>query len=88
VEHFAIRANIVGPHGSTTPDWLFKKATIIQIFFDFLDFSTSCDGGDVLLKQADRFIQKVQELEDANRLTPVIYDDGVSYLYVQVRLLV
>lgn len=39
--------------------------------------------GDIPLKQADRFIQKVQELEDANKLTPVIYDDGVSYLYVQ-----
>jgi AP-1 complex subunit mu len=39
--------------------------------------------GDIPLKQADRFIQKVQELEDANRLTPVIHDDDVSYLYVQ-----
>mmetsp|Transcript_15360 Transcript_15360/g.46368 ORF Transcript_15360/g.46368 Transcript_15360/m.46368 type:complete len:426 (-) Transcript_15360:441-1718(-) len=39
--------------------------------------------GDVPLKQADRFIQKVQELEDSNGLTPVIYDEGVSYLYVQ-----
>lgn len=28
----------------------------------------------------------MQELEDANKLTPVIYDDGVSYLYVQARL--
>ena len=28
---------------------------------------------------------QVQELEDANRLTPVIHDDDVSYLYVQVR---
>lgn len=41
-------------------------------------------SGDVPLKQADRFIQKVQELEDSNSLTPVIYDEGVSYLYVQV----
>ena len=40
--------------------------------------------GDIPLKQADRFIQKVQELEDSNGLTPVIYDEGVSYLYVQV----
>lgn len=31
---------------------------------------------------------QVQELEDANRLTPVIYDDGVSYLYVQVSAIV
>lgn len=44
-------------------------------------------SGDVPLKQADRFIQKVQELEDSNSLTPVIYDEGVSYLYVQVSSL-
>lgn len=41
--------------------------------------------GDIPLKYADRFISKVNELEDAGKLTPVIADDDVTYLYVQVR---
>ena len=40
--------------------------------------------GDIPLKYADRFIAKVNELEDAGKLTPVIVDEGVTYLYVQV----
>lgn len=40
--------------------------------------------GDIPLKYADRFISKVNELEDAGKLTPVIADDDVTYLYVQV----
>ena len=40
--------------------------------------------GDIPLKYADRFIAKINELEDAGKLTPVIVDDGVTYLYVQV----
>lgn len=40
--------------------------------------------GDIPLKYADRFISKVVELEDAGKLTPVIVDDDVTYLYVQV----
>lgn len=38
--------------------------------------------GDVGTRHAERFIQKVHELEDAGRLAPVIHDDGVSYVYV------
>ena len=40
--------------------------------------------GDIPLKYAERFISKVNELEDAGKLTPVIVDEGVTYLYVQV----
>ena len=42
--------------------------------------------GDIPLKYADRFIAKVNELEDAGKLTPVIVDEGVTYLYVQVSI--
>ena len=43
--------------------------------------------GDIPLKNADRFIAKINELEDAGKLTPVIVDEGVTYLYVQVSAL-
>ena len=43
--------------------------------------------GDIPLKYADRFIAKVNELEDAGKLTPVITDEGVTYLYVQCERL-
>ncbi len=39
--------------------------------------------GDVEMKVAERFLAKVNELEEAGRVSPVIYDNGVSYLYVQ-----
>lgn len=43
--------------------------------------------GDIPLKFADRFISKVNELEDAGKLTPVIEDEGVTYLYVQASFI-
>lgn len=39
--------------------------------------------GDVNPKQAERFITKLNELEEAGKVTPVILDEGVSYIYVQ-----
>lgn len=39
--------------------------------------------GDVQLKVAERFLARVNELEEAGKSSPVIYDDGVTYLYVQ-----
>lgn len=39
--------------------------------------------GDVNPKQAERFITKLNELEEAGKVTPVILDGGVSYIYVQ-----
>ena len=39
--------------------------------------------GDVAPKFAERFISRVAELEESGKLTPVIYDEGVSYAYVQ-----
>jgi AP-1 complex subunit mu len=39
--------------------------------------------GDVSPKHAERFITKVNELEESGTLTPVIHDDGVSYIYLQ-----
>ncbi|KAI8475358.1 MAG: Mu1-adaptin [Monoraphidium minutum] len=38
--------------------------------------------GDVSTKAAEKFIAKINELEDAARLSPVIHDDGVSYIYL------
>jgi AP-1 complex subunit mu len=34
--------------------------------------------GDVGTKHAEKFITKINELEDAGRLSPVIHDDGVT----------
>lgn len=34
--------------------------------------------GDVSTKHADRFIQRVHELEDGGKLTPIINDEGVT----------
>ncbi|DBB07697.1 hypothetical protein WJX82_002305 [Trebouxia sp. C0006] len=39
--------------------------------------------GDVNPKQAERFITKLNELEESGKVTPVILDEGVSYIYVQ-----
>lgn len=39
--------------------------------------------GDVEMKVAERFLAKVNELEEVGRASPVLYDNGVSYLYVQ-----
>ena len=39
--------------------------------------------GDVNPKQAERFITKLNDLEESGRVTPVILDEGVSYIYVQ-----
>eukprot|EP01026_Neomeris_dumetosa_P043657 TRINITY_DN3667_c0_g2_i2.p2 TRINITY_DN3667_c0_g2~~TRINITY_DN3667_c0_g2_i2.p2 ORF type:complete len:231 (+),score=23.40 TRINITY_DN3667_c0_g2_i2:213-905(+) len=39
--------------------------------------------GDVSQTYADKFVLKMNELEEAGNLSPVFYDEGVSYLYVQ-----
>ncbi|EIE22155.1 Mu1-adaptin [Coccomyxa subellipsoidea C-169] len=39
--------------------------------------------GDVPIKYAERFITKLNELEETGKVTPIILDEGVSYLYVQ-----
>lgn len=40
--------------------------------------------GDVKAKVAEKFITRLNELEESNKLTPVIYDEneGVTYMYV------
>ncbi|EFJ52801.1 hypothetical protein VOLCADRAFT_108841 [Volvox carteri f. nagariensis] len=40
--------------------------------------------GDVSPKYAEKFMSKINEMEEAGKLSPVIYDDGVTYLYLQV----
>ncbi len=40
--------------------------------------------GDVSPKYAEKFMSKINEMEEAGKLTPVIYDEGVSYVYLQV----
>jgi AP-1 complex subunit mu len=39
--------------------------------------------GDVPLKVSDQFITKLNELEDANRASPVVLDDNISFIYIQ-----
>ncbi len=40
--------------------------------------------GDVSPKYAEKFMSKINEMEEAGKLSPVIYDEGVTYLYLQV----
>lgn len=39
--------------------------------------------GDISIKYAEKFMSKVNELEDSGKLSPVIHDDGVTYIYLQ-----
>ncbi len=39
--------------------------------------------GDVSTKYAERFITKVNELEETGKVSPIIYDEGVTYIYIQ-----
>ena len=39
--------------------------------------------GDIPLKVADKFLSKLNELEEGGRVSPVIQDGQVSYIYVQ-----
>ena len=39
--------------------------------------------GDVPSSYADRFMEKVADLEDAGKASPIIEDEGVTYLYLQ-----
>lgn len=34
--------------------------------------------GDVSTRAAEKFIQRIHELEDAGKLSPIIQDDGVT----------
>ena len=35
------------------------------------------------MKASDNFMNKLSEMEEAGRVSPVIQDDGVSYIYIQ-----
>lgn len=39
--------------------------------------------GDVSTKFAERFMSKVNESEDSGKLSPVLHDEGVTYIYLQ-----
>ncbi|KAF6250703.1 Mu1-adaptin [Scenedesmus sp. NREL 46B-D3] len=39
--------------------------------------------GDVSTKFADKFMSKLNESEDSGKLSPVLHDDGVTYIYLQ-----
>ena len=39
--------------------------------------------GDIPASKAERFMQKLLEVENESELTPMIYDEGVTYTYVQ-----
>eukprot|EP00798_Chlamydomonas_sp_ICE-L_P016046 gene16046-22181_t len=40
--------------------------------------------GDVSTKYADKFMAKINELEEVSKVTPVIHDEGVNYIHLQV----
>ena len=40
--------------------------------------------GDISPKYAEKFMAKINELEENSKLTPVIHDEGVNYIYLQV----
>eukprot|EP00199_Chlamydomonas_sp_CCMP681_P000912 CAMPEP_0119102588 /NCGR_PEP_ID=MMETSP1180-20130426/1288_1 /TAXON_ID=3052 ORGANISM="Chlamydomonas cf sp, Strain CCMP681" /NCGR_SAMPLE_ID=MMETSP1180 /ASSEMBLY_ACC=CAM_ASM_000741 /LENGTH=439 /DNA_ID=CAMNT_0007086905 /DNA_START=336 /DNA_END=1655 /DNA_ORIENTATION=+ len=40
--------------------------------------------GDISPKHAERFMSKLSELEETSMVTPVICDEGVSYVYLQI----
>lgn len=40
--------------------------------------------GDVSPKVTERFMAKLNELEEVSGITPIIYDEGVTYIYTQV----
>jgi len=39
--------------------------------------------GDIPASKAERFMQKLLEVENESELTPMIYDEGVTYTYIQ-----
>ena len=39
--------------------------------------------GDISIKYAEKFMTKINELEDSGKLSPVMHDDGVTYIYLQ-----
>lgn len=39
--------------------------------------------GDVSTKFAEKFMSKVNESEDSGKLSPILHDEGVTYLYLQ-----
>eukprot|EP00882_Tetradesmus_deserticola_P004716 GHRQ01004970.1.p1 GENE.GHRQ01004970.1~~GHRQ01004970.1.p1 ORF type:complete len:426 (+),score=192.60 GHRQ01004970.1:97-1374(+) len=39
--------------------------------------------GDVSTKFADKFMSKLNESEDSGKLSPILHDDGVTYIYLQ-----
>ena len=39
--------------------------------------------GDIPASKAERFLQKLLEVENESELPPMIYDEGVTYTYVQ-----
>uniref|UniRef100_A0A7S0RQ82 MHD domain-containing protein n=1 Tax=Chlamydomonas leiostraca TaxID=1034604 RepID=A0A7S0RQ82_9CHLO len=40
--------------------------------------------GDISPKYAEKFMTKINELEESSKVCPVIYDEGVNYVYLQV----
>jgi AP-1 complex subunit mu len=39
--------------------------------------------GDVSTKFADKFMSKLNESEDSGKLSPILHDEGVTYIYLQ-----
>lgn len=39
--------------------------------------------GDVSTKFAEKFMSKVNESEDSGKLSPILHDEGVTYIYLQ-----
>jgi AP-1 complex subunit mu len=39
--------------------------------------------GDISTKYAEKFMSKINEYEESGKLTPVLHDDGINYVYLQ-----
>jgi len=52
-------------------------------FIPFLFFCSLWRRGDIPLKATEHFMTKMSELEEIGKVSPVIQDDQVSYIYVQ-----
>lgn len=52
------------------------------VFKDHITDLMHCRG-DIPLKVSENFIARLNELEDANKASPVIFDENITFTYIQ-----